>query len=71
MIFTIICLHRQSGLIDRSSGLVARTKYCNNLPDIPFDPKFLQFQNDPNRWPLNYTRNCNDNVIVLKYFTKS
>ena len=45
----LCCFNRQSGLIDRSSGLVARTKYCNNLPDIPFDPKFLQFQNDPNR----------------------
>lgn len=41
--------HRQ-GTIDRSSGLVARVKYCNNLPDIPFDPKFLKYPFDPNRF---------------------
>lgn len=23
------------------SGVVCRVKYCNSLPDIPFDPKFI------------------------------
>lgn len=41
--------HRQ-GTIDRSSGLVARVKYCNQLPDVPFDPKFLRYPFDPNRF---------------------
>jgi len=59
---------RQSGLIDRSSGLVARTKYCNNLPDIPFDPKFLQFQNDPNRF-VSYQQNSLEKKFKLELHT--
>ncbi|XP_070576848.1 RNA polymerase II-associated factor 1 homolog [Ptychodera flava] len=32
------------------SDLVCRVKYCNNLPDIPFDPKFITYPFEPNRF---------------------
>ncbi|XP_067875242.1 RNA polymerase II-associated factor 1 homolog isoform X2 [Heterodontus francisci] len=32
------------------SGVVCRVKYCNSLPDIPFDPKFVTYPFDPNRF---------------------
>ena len=38
----------RKGLLDR-----CRPNYCNTLPDIPSDPKFLKFQHDPNRF-LSY-----------------
>jgi RNA polymerase II-associated factor 1 len=31
------------------SDLVCRVKYCNTLPDIPFDLKFIKYPFDPNR----------------------
>jgi hypothetical protein len=31
------------------SGVVCRVKYCNSLPDIPFDPKFITYPFDQNR----------------------
>jgi len=35
---------------DRKSELVCRVKYCNTLPDIPFDPKFINYPFDANRY---------------------
>nr|XP_045597463.1 RNA polymerase II-associated factor 1 homolog [Procambarus clarkii] len=32
------------------SGLVSRVKYCNTLPDIPFDPKFINYPFDAKRY---------------------
>lgn len=32
------------------SGVVCRVKYCNSLPDIPFDPKFITYPFDQHRW---------------------
>ncbi|XP_033014492.1 RNA polymerase II-associated factor 1 homolog [Lacerta agilis] len=32
------------------SGVVCRVKYCNSLPDIPFDPKFITYPFDQNRF---------------------
>ncbi|KAK1786202.1 hypothetical protein P4O66_017923 [Electrophorus voltai] len=31
------------------SGVVCRVKYCNSLPDIPFDPKFITYPFDQHR----------------------
>ena len=35
------------------SELVCKVKYQNNLPDIPFDPKFLEYPFDSQRF-VNY-----------------
>ncbi|KAK4303625.1 hypothetical protein Pmani_024384 [Petrolisthes manimaculis] len=35
---------------ERRSDLVCRVKYCNTLPDIPFDPKFINYPFDSNRY---------------------
>uniref|UniRef100_A0A3B3Y6W0 RNA polymerase II-associated factor 1 homolog n=1 Tax=Poecilia mexicana TaxID=48701 RepID=A0A3B3Y6W0_9TELE len=32
------------------SGIVCRVKYCNSLPDIPFDPKFITYPFDQHRF---------------------
>uniref|UniRef100_A0A8C8DVU1 RNA polymerase II-associated factor 1 homolog n=1 Tax=Oryzias sinensis TaxID=183150 RepID=A0A8C8DVU1_9TELE len=32
------------------SGIVCRVKYCNTLPDIPFDPKFITYPFDQHRF---------------------
>ncbi len=29
---------------------VCRIKFCNSLPDIPFDPKFVAFPFEPTRY---------------------
>lgn len=35
---------------DKKSDLVCRVKYNNTLPEIPFDPKFVAYPFDPNRF---------------------
>ena len=35
---------------ERKSELVCRVKYCNTLPDIPFDPKFLSYPFESTRF---------------------
>ncbi|XP_064487881.1 RNA polymerase II-associated factor 1 homolog [Ornithodoros turicata] len=35
---------------ERRSELVCRVRYCNTLPDIPFDPKFISYPFEPNRF---------------------
>ena len=38
-------------LISRlESGLICKVRFCNTLPDIPFDPKFLVHPFDSNRY---------------------
>lgn len=36
------------------SGVVCRVKYCNSLPDIPFDPKFITYPFDQHRWSSSF-----------------
>uniref|UniRef100_A0A3Q1BWJ6 RNA polymerase II-associated factor 1 homolog n=1 Tax=Amphiprion ocellaris TaxID=80972 RepID=A0A3Q1BWJ6_AMPOC len=36
--------------IAQQSGVVCRVKYCNSLPDIPFDPKFITYPFDQHRF---------------------
>ena len=35
---------------DRRTDLICRVKYCNTLPDIPFDPKFIAYPFDTHRF---------------------
>ena len=35
---------------DRRTDLICRVKYCNTLPDIPFDPKFIAYPFDTQRF---------------------
>ncbi|XP_022649856.1 RNA polymerase II-associated factor 1 homolog isoform X2 [Varroa jacobsoni] len=35
---------------EKRSDLLCRVKYCNSLPDIPFDPKFLTFPFESKRF---------------------
>nr|CAB3264627.1 RNA polymerase II-associated factor 1 homolog [Phallusia mammillata] len=42
--------HRSRTSVERGSGLITRVKYCNTLPDIPFDPKFIRYPFDANRF---------------------
>ncbi|RXM35317.1 RNA polymerase II-associated factor 1-like [Acipenser ruthenus] len=39
---------RETGAL--RSGVVCRVKYCNSLPDIPFDPKFITYPFDQHRF---------------------
>jgi len=36
--------------VPERSGVVCRVKYCNSLPDIPFDPKFITYPFDQHRF---------------------
>lgn len=36
--------------VERKSELICRVKYSNTLPDIPFDPKFISYPFDTNRF---------------------
>ncbi|XP_072248346.1 RNA polymerase II-associated factor 1 homolog isoform X2 [Leuresthes tenuis] len=44
--------HRPSShrTVPERSGIVCRVKYCNSLPDIPFDPKFITYPFDQHRF---------------------
>ncbi|KAM3875422.1 RNA polymerase II-associated factor 1 homolog [Diretmus argenteus] len=44
--------HRNSThrTVPERSGVVCRVKYCNSLPDIPFDPKFITYPFDQHRF---------------------
>uniref|UniRef100_UPI003AADB688 RNA polymerase II-associated factor 1 homolog isoform X2 n=1 Tax=Centroberyx gerrardi TaxID=166262 RepID=UPI003AADB688 len=44
--------HRNSShrTVPERSGVVCRVKYCNSLPDIPFDPKFITYPFDQHRF---------------------
>ena len=43
-------LPSQSSSTSGSSDLACRIKYQNKLPDIPFDPKFISYPFDQNRF---------------------
>ena len=40
----------RSGEEERRTDLICRVKYCNTLPDIPFDPKFITYPFDTQRF---------------------
>lgn len=48
--------------------LVCRIRYCNTLPDIPFDPKFIQYPFDATRFisykPTTLERNYKYEVLT-------
>lgn len=48
--------------------MVCRIKYCNTLPDIPFDPKFIQYPFDATRFisykPTTLERNYKYEVLT-------
>ncbi|KAL7039375.1 hypothetical protein ACKWTF_009889 [Chironomus riparius] len=52
---------------DRKSDIICRVKYSNNLPDIPFDLKFLAFPFDSDRFtqykPTSLERNYKFEVL--------
>ena len=41
---------RQQDGDDRRADLICRVKYCNTLPDIPFDPKYIVYPFDGQRF---------------------
>ncbi len=41
---------KSRGTVPGKSDLVCRIKYSNNLPDIPFDPKFVTYPFEANRF---------------------
>ncbi|XP_038817158.1 RNA polymerase II-associated factor 1 homolog isoform X1 [Salvelinus namaycush] len=47
--FLDVCFHVCPNHSPRS-GVVCRVKYCNSLPDIPFDPKFITYPFDQHRF---------------------
>ncbi|ALC45381.1 atms [Drosophila busckii] len=53
---------------ERKSEIICRVKYGNNLPDIPFDLKFLQYPFDGNRFvqynPTSLERNFKYDVLT-------
>lgn len=53
---------------NRRSEIICRVKYGNNLPDIPFDLKFLQYPFDSNRFvqynPTSLERNFKYDVLT-------
>ncbi|MCL4138087.1 UNVERIFIED_CONTAM: hypothetical protein GTU68_013758, partial [Idotea baltica] len=50
------------------SDLVCRVKYCNTLPDIPFDPKFINYPFSSNRYvqykPTSLEKNYKYEVLT-------
>lgn len=59
---------RKQRLGDRKSELVCRVKYCNTLPDIPFDPKFITYPFLSNRFveykPTSLERNYKHDLLT-------
>ncbi|KAF6204813.1 hypothetical protein GE061_018975 [Apolygus lucorum] len=53
---------------ERRSELVCRVKYCNTLPDIPYDPKFITYPFDSTRFiqynPTSLERNYKYEVLT-------
>lgn len=43
---------RRSKPGEKQKQLICRVKYSNTLPDIPFDPKFISYPFDANRFVL-------------------
>lgn len=53
---------------EKKSDLVVRVKYCNTLPDIPFDPKFITYPFESNRFvqynPTSLERNYKHDLLT-------
>uniref|UniRef100_A0A8C0GL34 RNA polymerase II-associated factor 1 homolog n=1 Tax=Chelonoidis abingdonii TaxID=106734 RepID=A0A8C0GL34_CHEAB len=49
-LFPYLCRPNAHRTLPERSGVVCRVKYCNSLPDIPFDPKFITYPFDQNRF---------------------
>nr|XP_008171424.1 RNA polymerase II-associated factor 1 homolog [Chrysemys picta bellii] len=49
-LFPCLCRPNAHRTLPERSGVVCRVKYCNSLPDIPFDPKFITYPFDQNRF---------------------
>ncbi|EFN89122.1 RNA polymerase II-associated factor 1 homolog [Harpegnathos saltator] len=53
---------------EKRSELICRVKYCNTLPDIPFDPKFITYPFEPSRFirynPTSLERNYKYEVLT-------
>ncbi|KDR16760.1 RNA polymerase II-associated factor 1 homolog [Zootermopsis nevadensis] len=53
---------------EKRSELVCRVKYCNTLPDIPFDPKFITYPFESTRFiqynPTSLERNYKYEVLT-------
>ncbi|KAF8774877.1 RNA polymerase II-associated factor 1 like protein [Argiope bruennichi] len=53
---------------EKKSDLVCRVKYCNTLPDIPFDPKFITYPFSSNRYveykPTSLERNYKHDLLT-------
>ncbi|XP_037080168.1 RNA polymerase II-associated factor 1 homolog [Pollicipes pollicipes] len=54
--------------VERRSELVCGVKYCNTLPDIPFDPKFINYPFEGNRYvaynPTSLERNYKHELLT-------
>lgn len=59
---------KRSGTLEKRSELVCRVKYCNSLPDIPFDPKFINYPFESNRYvsynPTSLERNYKHDLLT-------
>ncbi|XP_076308947.1 RNA polymerase II-associated factor 1 homolog [Tachypleus tridentatus] len=53
---------------EKRSELVCRMKFCNTLPDIPFDPKFITYPFESNRFveykPTSLERNYKHDLLT-------
>ncbi|KAK0159803.1 hypothetical protein PV327_010876 [Microctonus hyperodae] len=53
---------------DKRSELICRVKYCNTLPDIPFDPKFITYPFESTRFiqynPTSLERNYKYEILT-------
>ena len=48
----IIIMTMRIGICHFRNDLLVTVKYTNNLPDVPFDPKYISYPFDPNRYQL-------------------
>ncbi|XP_024946178.1 RNA polymerase II-associated factor 1 homolog isoform X2 [Cephus cinctus] len=59
---------RKARPVDNRSELICRVKYCNTLPDIPFDPKFITYPFESTRFiqynPTSLERNYKYEVLT-------
>lgn len=59
---------KRPGQVEKRSDLVCRMKYSNSLPDIPFDPKFITYPFESNRFvqykPTSLERNYKYDLLT-------
>ena len=56
-----------SGSHSHGGDLLCKVKYLNTLPDIPFDPKFIAYPFDPNRF-IKYNSTSLEKKFQMGYF---